>query len=44
MLNNNSQVVIEIHHGGKLFLVISEADILGIGLKVLYIQMINVLR
>ena len=31
VLDNYSQVMIEIHHGGKLFFIIDEALLLGIG-------------
>ena len=31
VLDNYSQVMIEIHHGGKLFLIINEALLLGMG-------------
>ena len=31
VLDNYSQVMIEIHHGGKFFLVINEALLLGMG-------------
>ena len=31
VLDNYPQVMIEIHHGGKLFLIINEALLLGIG-------------
>ena len=31
VLDNYSQVMIEIHHGGKLFLIIDEALLLGMG-------------
>ena len=41
MLNNYPQVVIEIHHGGKLHLIIDEALLLGMGPQFLNTQVIN---
>ena len=43
VLDDNAQVMIEIYHGGKLFLVINKALLFGITLKILYIQVMHFL-
>ena len=42
VLDNYPKVMIEIHHGGKLFLINYKAHIFGIGLKFLYTNVISV--
>ena len=41
VLDNYPQVMIEIHHGGKPFMVIDEALLLGMGPQFRYTQVIN---
>ena len=41
VLDNYPQVMIEIHHGGKFFLIINEALLLGMGSQLRYTQVIN---
>ena len=43
VFDNYPQVMIEVHHGGKLFLVINKALILSVGSELFYSQMINFL-
>ena len=44
MLDNYSQVMVEIHHGSKLFLVFNKAVVPYIGLKFIQVQMVNFLE